>query len=121
MTEEYFVEINPRLAVLFMGNRWTTVDAVERRALRRHPLAQWLHAFYSTHAAPYRYKVETIKNLCGSDTEDLWKFRQMLRRAIAELSRVTGWSCAIDENDCLVVNKSGQTQRQNATGIAGTD
>lgn len=105
VTEEYFIEINPRLAVLFTGNRWTTVDAVERKALRRHPLAQWLHAFYSTHAAPYRYKVETIKNLCGSDTEELWKFRQMLRRALAELSSATSWSCEIDKNDCLVVRR----------------
>jgi len=120
VTEEYFIEINPRLAVLFTGNRWTTVNAVERKALRRHPLAQWLHAFYSTHGTPYRYKVETIKNLCGSDTEELKKFRQMLRRAIAELSEVTGWSCGIDANDCLVVSKSRQIPRQSATGIAGT-
>lgn len=118
VTEEYFIEINPRLAILFTGNRWTTVDAVERKALRRHPLGQWLHAFYSTHAAPYRYKVETIKNLCGSDTEELWKFRQMLKRSLLELSSVTGWSCEIDENDRLVVRKSRQIAQAD-TGIAG--
>jgi hypothetical protein len=120
VTEEYFIEINPRLAVLFTGNRWTTVDAVERKALRRHPLGQWLHAFYSTHATPYRYKVETIKNLCGSDTDELWKFRQMLRRALAELSSVTGWSCEIDEIDCIVVKKWRHMPQTDA-GIAGRD
>lgn len=105
-TDEYCIEINPRLAVLFMGNNWTAINAAERRALRRHPLAQWLHAFFSTHDKPYRHKVETIRSLCGSDTEELWKFRQTLKQAMIKVSKTTGWLCEIDDNDCLVIEKS---------------
>ncbi len=104
-TDEYFIEINPRLAVLFAGHRWTAVDAIERMALRRHPLAQWLHAFYSTHTRPFAYKVETIRDLCGSDTKEIRKFRQMLRRALNELAAVTGWACEIDAQDRVAIRK----------------
>jgi hypothetical protein len=83
------------------------VDAVERAKLRRHPLAQWLHAFYSTHSEPYAYKVTTLKELCGSDTDELWKFRQVLRRALEKLAEATGWECYIDDEDKVIVRKHG--------------
>lgn len=115
--DQYVIEINPRLAVLFLGGAWTAIDGEQRKDLRRHPLAQWLHAFYSTHEKPFRYKVETIKELCGSEVEELWKFRQVLRRALGTLARVTGWQCAIDEKDCVAVVKHGTGQI--GTGMAG--
>ncbi len=98
-TNEYVIKINEALALLFMGGRWTALDGEQRQMLRKHPLAQWLHAFYSTHAEPYAYKVATLKELCGSDTEELWKFRQMLRRALKKLAETTGWECSIDDED----------------------
>lgn len=119
LTEEYVIEINPRLAVLFMGGNWTALDTVERAKLRRHPLAQWLHAFYSTHSEPYAYKVATLKELCGSDAEELWKFRQVLRRAIEKLAETTGWECYIDDEDKVVVRKKNKDHARSPTGIAG--
>lgn len=104
-TNEYIISINERMALLFSGGNWTVIKKEERRALRKHPLAQWLHAFYSTHAKPYPYKVETIRKLCGSNVQELWKFRQTLQRAIEELAKVTGWKCAIDDKDRLIVEK----------------
>ena len=108
-TDEYVIKVNPRLAVLFARGNWTALDSKERAALRRHPLAQWLHAFYSTHAKPHPYKVETIQRLCGSDTEELKKFRQLLKRALEKLAQATGWRCFIDEEDCVVVQKKAKT------------
>lgn len=102
-TDEYVISINERLALLFMGNNWTALNGGQRKLLRNRPLAQWLHAFYSTHAKPHRYKVEKIRELCGSEVAELKKFRQILRRALKQLSEVTGWTCLIDENDCVVV------------------
>ncbi len=114
--DQYVIEINPVWQSFSSerldGNRWE-----QRKDLRRHPLAQWLHAFYSTHEKPFRYKVETIKELCGSEVEELWKFRQVLRRALGTLARVTGWQCAIDEKDCVAVVKHGTGQI--GTGMAG--
>jgi hypothetical protein len=117
-TGRYVIEINPKIALLYGAGRWTQLDYAQRARLRRHPLAQWLHAFYSTHASPYRYKVETIRNLCGAEKEtDLKKFRQVLRRALDHLQEATGWRCWIDEGDCVVVEK--QEQCQMAIGIVG--
>lgn len=118
LAEEYVIEINPRLAVLFMGGTWTALDTVERAKLRRHPLAQWLHAFYSTHSEPYAYKVATLKELCGSDAEKLWSFRQVLRRAIEKLAEATGWECNIDDEDKVVVRKKSKDCARHPTGIA---
>lgn len=118
LTGRYVIEINPKIALLYGTGRWTQLDYAHRQQLRRHPLAQWLHAFYSTHAVPYRYKVETIRHLCGADKEgELWKFRQVLRRALDQLAQATGWLCEIDGRDCLVVRK--QSESQAAIGTAG--
>lgn len=119
LTDKYVIEINPRLAVLFMGGTWTALDRKERDSLRRHPLAQWLHAFYSTHSEPFAYKVATLKELCGSDVEELWKFRQLLKRALEPLAAATGWACYIDEEDRVVVRKNKQLPCQQPSGIAG--
>ena len=48
----YVVILNPRMKVIFNRDSWTQIDWGIRHALRGHPLAQWLHGFYSTHAAP---------------------------------------------------------------------
>lgn len=118
LTGRYVIEINPKIALLYGVGRWTQLDYAQRQQLRRHPLAQWLHAFYSTHASPYRYKVETIRNLCGADKNgELWKFRQVLRRALDQLAGATGWFCEIDKGDCVVVRK--QSGCQAAIGTVG--
>jgi hypothetical protein len=105
-TGEYIISVNERLALLFCGGNWTALNSDERKQLRRQPLAQWLHAFYSTHKEPHGYKVETIRQLCGSETGEMRKFRQMLRRALASLARATGWRCWIDENDLVHIEKA---------------
>lgn len=106
VTKEYVVEINPRLALLYGVDGWTRIEFSQRQALRKQPLAQWLHGFYSTHARPYAYKVETIRRLCGSETRELFHFRAELRDALAKLSIATGWSCSIDAQDLLHIGKT---------------
>ena len=64
----HVVILNPSMRVIFNRDGWTQVDWSIRRALIGYPLAQWLHGFYSTHAAPLPYKVETLHILCGSES-----------------------------------------------------
>lgn len=64
----YVLVLNPRMKVMFGREGWTQIDWSLREALRGHPLAQWLHGFYSTHACPFPLKVETLHKLCGSAT-----------------------------------------------------
>lgn len=63
----YVVTLNPRMKVLFSRDGWSSIDWEIRSALRGHPLAQWLHGFYSSHASPFPYKVATLHRLCGSE------------------------------------------------------
>lgn len=63
----YVVILNPRIKVIFNHDGWTRIDWGIRHALIGHPLAQWLHGFYSTHAVPMPYKAETLHLLCGSE------------------------------------------------------
>ncbi|CAB3785878.1 Plasmid replication initiator protein TrfA [Paraburkholderia ultramafica] len=63
----YVLILNPRIKVIFNHGGWTSVDWNIRHALIGHPLAQWLHGFYSTHAVPVPYKAETLHFLCGSE------------------------------------------------------
>jgi hypothetical protein len=102
---EYAIEINPRLATLYIDNAWTAISSEQRRLLKKQPLAQWLHAFYSSHSAPVAMNVATIRDLCGSGTKELFSFRQKLRKALKQVSAVSGWQCSINEKDKVVIEK----------------
>lgn len=97
---------------LFDGN--THVDWEQRMKLKDNSLAKFLHGFYATHAAPLRYKVETIKELSGSTTERLTDFRKALRIALEKLKGVgaiTSW--AIDpKSDLVTVRRKGSVSQQ---------
>uniref|UniRef100_UPI002FF144DF plasmid replication initiator TrfA n=1 Tax=Streptomyces cyaneofuscatus TaxID=66883 RepID=UPI002FF144DF len=65
---------------------YTHVDWKQRKKLGNNNLAKWLHGFYSTHASPFDYKVETIRDLCGSNpSQRLGDFRKLLRAALKKL------------------------------------
>ena len=65
-TQEWVIELDPRLSVLFGADQFTQIDWAIRHELRGHQLAQWLHGFYASHAEPYALKVETLLKLSGS-------------------------------------------------------
>jgi len=56
-------------------------------ALSGQPLAQWVHGFYATHAKPYPISVAKLHQLCGSETEEMWKFKQLLARALESVGQ----------------------------------
>jgi hypothetical protein len=104
-TRHYTIQIDPRMAVLF-GQGWTQLDTTIRRKLRGKPLALWLQANYATHADPLAYSVAKLRELSGSHTKDLFKFRQNLRQALADLQTtgaIAGW--AINSGDLVHVYK----------------
>ena len=79
------LEINPKLARFFSPTRWTQIDWEQRQQLRGKPLALWLHGFYASHAEPYPLRVAYLHKLSGSQTKQLWKFKQNLTRALRDL------------------------------------
>lgn len=84
-TRAYVIRLNPRLRPLFVDDQFTDLDWSTRRALNGKPLAQWLHGFYASHAAPHSMRVETLHRLCGSGAAHLADFRKDLRRALGFL------------------------------------
>lgn len=101
----YVIEINPAIAALYGADGWSQVEWEQRHALKRQPLAQWLHGFYTTHAKPFPYKVETLHQLCGSEAKHMHHFRAELREALAKLEVATGWTWEIDGADLVCVDK----------------
>lgn len=107
-TGHFEIEINPKIASLYNDDGWTGQDWEQRKALQGKPLALWLHGFYSSHAQPFDYKIETLHKLCGSETSDLNKFKQSLKQALADLSEVTSWLACTDK-DKVQVFKTAET------------
>jgi hypothetical protein len=104
-TGHYCIEINPAIVALYGSDGWSQIEFEQRKALKRQPLAQWLHGFYSTHAAPYPIKVETIHRLSGSEARLMKHFRAELREALAKLETATGWTWEIDDSDLVQISK----------------
>jgi hypothetical protein len=104
-TGQYAIEINPAIVALYGSDGWSQVEWEQRKALKRQPLAQWLHGFYTTHAAPFPYKVETLHRLCGSEAKLVSDYRKDLRAALDKLATATGWAWEIDNNDLVRIEK----------------
>jgi hypothetical protein len=112
-TQRYAIEFDEKMRKLYDAG-YTHVDWEQRRKLKNDSLAKWLHGFYATHAAPLRYKVETLKELCGSTTGRLVDFRVALRKALDKLKTVgaiTSWD--IDaKTDLVRVRRKGSVSQQ---------
>lgn len=101
----YCIEINPAIVSLYGSDGWSAIEFEQRKALKRQPLAQWLHGFYTTHAAPYPIKVETIHRLSGSEAKQMKHFRAELREALEKLEGATGWAWVINDGDLVQIDK----------------
>lgn len=112
-TQRYAVVFDAKMLKLY-DSGYSHVDWEQRRKLKGDSLAKWLHGFYATHAAPLRYKVASIRELCGSTTGRLVDFRVALRKALDKLKTVgaiTSWS--IDtKTDLVTVRRKGSVSQQ---------
>lgn len=111
-TGRYVLRFNSDTMKLY-GQGHTWIDWKERQSLGQNNLAKWLHGFYAGHALPYSYKVETLRDLCGSIAV-LREFRRVLRRALDELvniNAIASWE--IDAGNLVHVRKTPtQSQRK---------
>ena len=101
----YVIEMNPKIVELYGLDGWSSVEFGQRMALKRRPLAQWLHGYYSSHARPFPVKVETLQRLCGSQNLALKGFKQDLKEALERLEKVTNWTWKIDDSDLVHLSK----------------
>jgi hypothetical protein len=106
IAEVYVLHLNPQILFLYKAG-WTAIDRETRQKLRRKPLALWLHGYLSSDAENYDTKVETLHRLSGSKTKQLWKFKQNLKAALADLERIgflNGFQ--IDDNGLVSVERT---------------
>lgn len=109
----YYIVINPNIVKLYGDDKWTLFELEERLALRGHPLAQWLHGFYSTHAKALPYKVETIHKLCGSRSKNVTDFRKDVRKAFATMCDAIHWKGVINDKGLITMDRPiSRTQRR---------
>lgn len=101
ITRHYGVELNKGIIKLFGENQWTALDWQQRQELRGQPLAQALHAFYSSHREPYAVKLQTIQAYTGSRNKQLASFRRQVRAALNELVNA-GFLVAFDFDGDLI-------------------
>ena len=104
-SQEWVIELNPKLRPLFADDQFTQIEWTVRHALNGQPLAQWLHGFYASHARPFPIKVETLHRLCGSEATLMSDYAKTLRKAldaVAEASAAHGDGFSYDIRGDLV-------------------
>lgn len=110
-TQEWVIELNPKMRPLFAADQFTQVEWAVRHALDGHQLAQWLHGFYSSHAKPFPLKVETLHYLCGSEQGVMSDFAKKLRKAldaVVEASKAHGEEFSYEiHGDLVHIDKRG--------------
>ena len=116
-TERYVVSFTPEMAHLYEAGH-TLIDLEQRRALGRNSLAKWLHGHYASHAKPFPYKVETLRELTASGTAELRKFRQLLKKAhdvLIDVGAIKSWTIDPKTDLVEVVTVPSQTQLKHLT------
>lgn len=110
-SDRYVVTFNADTMQLYsQGHTW--IDPKERKALGRNLIAKWLHGFYSTHAKPFAYSVETLWKLSGS-TSIRKDFRRYLRAALAELEKIGAIdSWKLDADDLVHVKRTASPSQR---------
>lgn len=111
-TQEWVIELNPKLRPLFAADQFTQVEWAVRHALDGQPLAQWLHGFYASHAKPFPMKVETLLTLSGSENANPYSGKQKLHKAldaVAEASAAHGEGFSSEiQGDLVSVEKQAK-------------
>ena len=111
-TQEWVIELDPRLRPLFAADQFTQIEWAVRHALNGKPLAQWLHGFYASHAKPFPLKIETLHRLCGSEAGLMSDYAKKLRKAldaVAEASAAHGEGFSYEiRGDLVHVEKKAQ-------------
>ena len=103
VTSHYTISINKRLNELFGNNGWTAIDWQQRLLLRRKPLAQALHAYFSSHERPYPVKLSTLQEITGSQNKQPSDFKRKVKAALEALIKINFLSSYVIEADLVTV------------------
>jgi hypothetical protein len=85
VTSHYAIELNRQLIRLYGETQWTAIDWKQRHRLGRKPLAQALHAYFSSHRAPFPVTLAFLRKITGSRNAQPAGFKRRCRAALDEL------------------------------------
>ncbi len=102
----YFVRLSRELICLYGEAQYTAIDWAQRLELRRKPLTQALHAFYSTHREPYPVKLETLHKLVGSQNTEIKDFKRKVKTALKTLVAIGFLQSYQIEGDLVSVKRA---------------
>jgi hypothetical protein len=77
------VEIDQEMLLIFGGGHYTRVIWERYRELS--PTARRLFDYVASHREPYPIKLETFRELCGSDSDRINKWKEQVNKACREL------------------------------------
>lgn len=103
LTGHYIIQLGKSLIKLYKQNTW--LDFEQRASLRRKPLAQFLHGYYSSHKNPYPVKVESLHKLSGSKNKQMANFKTKIASALDELVKIEVLESYIIEGDLIQIKK----------------
>lgn len=106
----YKVNFAKEILTLFAPASWTQLEWEERQSLLGQPLAQWLHSYYSTHAAPFPLSVAFLHEKSGSPTTLLKHFKTELKNALGVLEETLGWTATWKKQLVTVTRKPSDSQ-----------
>lgn len=102
-TGHYTIQLSRSLIKLYKQTTW--LDWEQRAKLRRKPLAQALHGYYSSHKIPYPVKIETLHKLSGSKNKRLSDFKQKVSAALDELVKIDFLKNYVIEEETVKVER----------------
>jgi TrfA protein len=103
--QQYTIRLNRDLIQLFGDNQWTAIEWQQRLKLRRKPLAQALHAYFSSHQKPYPVKLSTLQEITGSQNPQPASFKRQCRTALDGLIKIGFLESYSIEGDLVTVNR----------------
>lgn len=84
-TQKYSVSLDKEAIKLYSGNDWEGINWNQRLQLRGKPLAQALHAYYSSHREPFPVSLTMLKEITGSKNKQLADFKRKCQAALDDL------------------------------------
>jgi len=106
ITSHYIIKLNPDILRLYGENQWTSIDWKQRMALRRKPLAQALHAYFSSHKKPFPVTLSFLQKITGSRNAQMASFKRHCRVALDSLQAIGFLESYSIEGDRLTVVRS---------------
>lgn len=100
------VRLGRELAAWFSDYKFTQLEMAGYRELT--PIARRIADYVCSHASPYALQLQTLKEMCGSETQELKRWKFMVKEAL-ELLRHHGFVADFAIEDKLVrITRPGQ-------------